>query len=50
MAKLDPRMWAYGEWFTPGTLEPLDPQPPAPPQDENGNATGMPAGYEDYEY
>jgi hypothetical protein len=48
MSKLDPRQWLYGKWWTApdsGDPIPLDPQPPAPPQDEYGNAIGLPDGY-----
>jgi hypothetical protein len=48
--KLDIRQWAYGKWWTapePGKdLVPLNPQPPAPPQDAQGNATALPEGWE----
>lgn len=49
MADLDPRQWAYGKWWTApedgAGPEPLDPQPPAPPQDSEGRATGLPEGW-----
>lgn len=49
MTELDPRQWAYGMWWTPGepgkNPEPLDPQPPTPPLDAEGNATGLPEGW-----
>lgn len=52
VTRLDPRQWAYNQWWTaPADTPagsgpvPLDPQPPVPPQDEYGNATGLPDGY-----
>jgi hypothetical protein len=46
---LDIRQWTYGKWWTapkPGEGPvPLDPQPPAPPQDAQGNAIGLPEGW-----
>ncbi|MFI5614719.1 hypothetical protein [Amycolatopsis sp. NPDC051903] len=47
--KLHPGQWAYGAWWTyePGQDPQLmDPQPPAPPQDAQGQATGVPEGWE----
>jgi hypothetical protein len=46
MAKLDPRQWAYGTWWSPGTEDsdpqPLDPQPGPPICDGEGNVIVMP--------
>lgn len=46
---LDPRQWAHGTWWAPATENsdpvPLDPQPPAPITDDEGNVVVMPPGY-----
>lgn len=46
---LKPSQWAYGQWWSPATdnsdPEPLDPQPPAPIADDEGNVVVMPPGY-----